>query len=161
MPADTLLREWQRVVQQRAFSVGLVLAATIAIVGCTDSGDSRADLAGVSGASLEPTPHPMSTSSEKLVRARPEPFSSQLEADQRSLAWRLVELREEGRLLVIDYSPGCEDDRGAVQLEETSEYVLVRVSHPEPFSKYSCVQTWRRIVELAKPLGDRQLLHAS
>ena len=145
----------------RTLGSTLALAATVGLVACTGLREPTAEMTKVSGASLEPTPHPMSSSSEKLVRARREPFSSQLAADRRSLAWRLVELREEGRLLVIDYSPGCEDDRGAVQLEETSEYVLVRVSHPEPVSEYSCVQTWRRVVELAEPLGDRQLLHAS
>ena len=161
MAADCLARNLWTVAQGRTLGVFLALAATVGLAGCTGSQEPTAKTTKVSGASLEPTPHPVSSASDKLVRARREPFSSPLAADRRSLAWRLVELREGGRLLVIDYSPGCEDDRGAVQLEETSEYVLVRVSHPEPVSEYNCVQTWRRIVELAQPLGDRQLLHAA
>lgn len=143
----------------RALS-SLALVAVVALAGCTDARDRRAEAAGVSGASVEPTPHRMSSASDRLVRARRAAFASQLAAGQRSLSWRLVELREGGRLLVIDYSPGCEDDRGTVQIEETSTYALVRVSHPEAISEYGCVLTWRRIVELSQPLGDRQLLHA-
>lgn len=145
----------------RALLSGLAMTVMFAVSGCTESRRAGAEVPEVSGASLEPTPYVMSSASDKLVRARREPFADQLRVDRRSLGWQLVELREGGRQLVIDYSPGCEEDRGAVQVQETGTHVLVRVSHPEPVSEYSCVLTWRRIVELAQPLGDRQLLHAA
>jgi hypothetical protein len=140
----------------------VAVAASAGVSGCDAAGSRPAtEKAAVAGAVLEPTPYPAPSSTERLVRAQREPFADEIEPGQLALRWELAEVREGGRVLVIDYSPGCEDDRGAVQIDEKPDYVLVRVVHPEPVAKFGCVLTWRRIVELAEPLAGRQLLHAT
>ena len=47
-----------------------------------------------------------------------------------------------------------------MQLEQTPEYVLVGVVHPERTSGLACLRTYRHKVTLDAPLAGRSLLHA-
>lgn len=78
-------------------------------------------------------------------------------------AWRLLEIRNGGRQLVLQYSQGgeCDTDKGVVLAETTTEVAIAPVyRHPAmPIPCVAMLLTPSGIVTLDKPLGNRKLLH--
>lgn len=78
----------------------------------------------------------------------------------RSVPWQLIRVWDGGRRLAIQYSPGCSTpDAGQVRFEETAKDVLVQAL-ADPSSKL-CRRNVRAALALSRPLGSRQLLHAT
>lgn len=103
---------------------------------------------------------PTSPATDALTEMPRDTLSDSLPAGVNSLTWTLVRLYDGGQTLAFRYSPGCTQDAGRAQVQETDDYVLVKVVHP-PGGVRACSITYTRSLRLRSPLGDRALLHAA
>ena len=78
-------------------------------------------------------------------------------------AWRLLEIRNDGMEIVIQYSQGgiCDTDKGVIVAETSTEVAIVPVyrNPTMPCNSTAVLLTPSGVVTLDKPLGDRKLLH--
>lgn len=113
----------------------------------------------LAGAIAEPRPYtvPTSTATDALPVVRPAGLVA-VEADERSVAWLLIRLWDEGRALAVQWDKAC--DGASVHVQETPESVTVQVlatGEQQP----DCWVGGRTIVHLGAPLDERPLLHAA
>jgi hypothetical protein len=114
-----------------------------------------------SGSRVEPTPYsvPTSPATVALTETPRDTLTDSLPAGVESLTWKLIRLYDGGQTVALRYSPGCADDAGRAQVEETDTYVLVKVVHPVQTGGDACLRTYTHSVRLRTPLGDQALVH--
>ncbi len=78
-------------------------------------------------------------------------------------SWRLLEIRDGRKQLVIQYSQGgeCQTDKGVVVAETPAEVAIAPVyRNPAlPCNDVALLLTPSGVITLDKPLGTRKLLH--
>lgn len=141
----------------------VLLSGVLVLTGC------QRPTHGPSPEAASPDPMiPPSSTNNSLLRIGPERPAVLLDGDDPgdliSLKWIFVALRDGGRRIVLlqpSEHDSCAPSVGVV-LKQTDAYVEISVMGkqvgPVCSAEYTLPET--RFVELSKPLGDRDLLHA-
>ncbi len=110
--------------------------------------------------SPEPTPYtvPTTPATDHLEVVTPTSHLVVRPGEQ-PVPWRLIRLYDGGKNLAIFYAFGCNDPL-RVQVVETDTSVAILVLHPTRNGPMPmCLSTYRKAITLARPLGQRALLH--
>ncbi len=137
-------------------AVTLIVVLAPALAGCQQ--------AGVPGGQ----PDPMVATSAPTGSYEVAPVTRASPQNRVGLPWSLIGISSDQSRLYISYGmgDGCGEYAGQVYVEETSEYVAIAsiplATSPLPTTGNACatvLKTREGYVELARPLGGRQLIH--